>query len=120
MSNGGKPRAARVCQLAAVPNDGTHVVSIELAGRRHPVILLRRGGIVLAYVNRCPHMGLSLNWLPNQFLDASGELLLCANHGALFRIENGLCVVGPCRGQSLLPLVVRVGPDGWIELALAD
>ncbi|MEE8263379.1 MAG: Rieske (2Fe-2S) protein, partial [Gammaproteobacteria bacterium] len=40
-------------------------------------------------------------WVPDQFLDETGNLLQCATHGALFRIEDGFCVAGPCTGASL-------------------
>jgi len=81
----------------------------------HPVvgsiILVRKNGQAHAYRNRCPHTGAPLDWQPGRFLDPSGEHLLCALHGALFRIEDGACLAGPCRGEGLapLPLVERGG-----------
>lgn len=59
-----------------------------------------------AYRNRCPHTGAPLNWQPNQFLNYENDMIQCALHGALFRIEDGRCLHGPCMGQSLehLPL----------------
>jgi nitrite reductase/ring-hydroxylating ferredoxin subunit len=59
-----------------------------------------REGILL-YVNSCPHLGVPLDWLPGQFLTTDGTRILCATHGAEFRIVDGLCVHGPCRGESL-------------------
>lgn len=59
-----------------------------------------RNNITL-YLNRCPHVGLPLNWVPDDFLDADAELIQCKSHGALFRLEDGHCVAGPCVGQSL-------------------
>ncbi len=75
------------------------------------LILLRRGEGVLAYRNRCPHTGINLEWLPDQFLDHSGRYLQCATHGALFRPEDGYCLRGPCAGDALeaLPVVVKEG-----------
>ncbi|MBE7373756.1 Rieske (2Fe-2S) protein [Pseudomonas lopnurensis] len=68
------------------------------------VIAIRRDGRLYLYENRCPHRGVPLEWLPDRFLDASGSLLQCATHGALFLIESGECVAGPCAGQALRPL----------------
>lgn len=65
-------------------------------------------GQLHAYVNSCPHTGVPLNWLPDQFLDYSGELIQCALHGAQFRPGDGYCVWGPCQGQSLKSLPVRL------------
>ena len=68
------------------------------------VFIIRQGEQVHAYYNRCPHTGAPLNWLPDQFLDTSGSYIQCSGHDALFRIDNGLCVFGPCAGQSLTPV----------------
>ncbi|EHY75968.1 Rieske family iron-sulfur cluster-binding protein [Stutzerimonas stutzeri ATCC 14405 = CCUG 16156] len=68
------------------------------------VIAVRREGRPYLYENRCPHRGVALEWLADQFLDDSGSLLQCATHGALFLIESGECVAGPCAGQTLRQL----------------
>ncbi|EXF43532.1 Rieske family iron-sulfur cluster-binding protein [Pseudomonas sp. BAY1663] len=68
------------------------------------LIAVRREGRVYLYRNRCPHRGVPLEWQADRFLDESGSMLQCATHGALFLIESGECVVGPCAGQFLQPL----------------
>jgi len=75
------------------------------------LIVLRAEGMLHVYVNRCPHRGTELDWLPGRFLDPSGKYLHCATHGALFRPDTGECVAGPCRGQALaaVPFTVRDG-----------
>jgi len=70
--------------------------------------VVRRGGNVHAYVNHCPHAGYPLNWSPDAFLAPDAPLILCAMHGALFEIETGLCIAGPCDGLRLRALAVRV------------
>jgi nitrite reductase/ring-hydroxylating ferredoxin subunit len=70
--------------------------------------VVRRGGNVHAYVNHCPHAGFPLNWSPDAFLAPDAPLILCAMHGALFEIETGLCLSGPCDGLRLHALAVRV------------
>ena len=70
--------------------------------------VVRRGGNVHAYVNQCPHAGYPLNWSPDAFLAPDAPLILCAMHGALFEIETGLCLAGPCDGLRLRTLAVRV------------
>lgn len=78
---------------------------------------VRKDGQLYAYRNRCPHRGIPLEWLPDQFLDASASLIQCATHGALFLIESGECVAGPCAGQSLQELAIREDEQGiWVEL----
>jgi nitrite reductase/ring-hydroxylating ferredoxin subunit len=66
-----------------------------------PIFAVHRFGELFVYHNRCPHLGIELEWLADQFLDSEGELIQCATHGALFTIESGLCVAGPCTGEAL-------------------
>lgn len=80
------------------------------------ILLVRRHGQVHAYENRCPHRGIPLEWVPDQFLDHSGSLIQCAAHGALFLIESGECVTGPCVGEALEPVTVLEDSDGiWLQ-----
>jgi len=53
------------------------------------------------YENKCPHLGIDLEFLPDQFLDADNALIICSTHGALFEIQTGYCVSGPCQGEHL-------------------
>ena len=75
----------------------------------------RSGATVRAYVNHCPHAGFPLNWQPDGFLASEAPLILCVMHGALFEIETGRCVSGPCAGQALRALPVRVA-QGYVVL----
>jgi len=61
-----------------------------------------------AYENQCPHTGVNLNWQPNQFFDIDNKFLQCSTHGALFRINNGYCVQGPCAGAHLIPIPLKI------------
>jgi nitrite reductase/ring-hydroxylating ferredoxin subunit len=69
---------------------------------------IRRGARVLVYVNSCPHIGLPLEPVPDRFLDRKREMIVCAAHGARFRIEDGECVSGPCIGDVLEAVEVRI------------
>jgi nitrite reductase/ring-hydroxylating ferredoxin subunit len=68
-------------------------------------------GEIYIYVNSCPHLGVELEWVADQFLDSEGQLIQCSTHGALFTIESGECVTGPCLGQSLraIPFSIERG-----------
>ena len=85
------------------PRDGRHVRGLLVAtpdGAR-------------AFQNVCPHVPIPLDRDGEPLLTADGLFLVCRNHGALFTPEDGLCVAGPCQGESLVPLrVVRSGA-GW-------
>jgi nitrite reductase/ring-hydroxylating ferredoxin subunit len=87
----------RLCALADIADN-------DARGFRTPkgeVIVARQGLAVYGYLNRCPHIGIGLNFQPDVFMDLTQRYLLCANHGALFRVEDGFCLRGPCHGQSL-------------------
>ncbi len=70
--------------------------------------LVRVGEEVHAYVNRCAHQSLPLNYLPDRFLTHDGSMILCTAHGAIFEKSTGYCVSGPCAGRSLVRIAVRV------------
>ena len=63
--------------------------------------VVRRGNAVFAYQNYCMHVGHPLNWKPDSFLTRDQTKIICASHGAIYEIDSGLCVGGPCRGKSL-------------------
>jgi len=72
------------------------------------LFVVRRYGKFYAYKNHCPHTGVTLNWQADQFLDINSQYIQCSTHGALFRIDDGLCEWGPCLGKNLQPLNIRV------------
>jgi len=70
-------------------------------GTASSVFAVRRGNNAYVYRNRCPHAGTPLNWMPDRFLTRDQSQIICTTHGALFEIDSGLCVAGPCGGQYL-------------------
>ena len=65
------------------------------------VFAVKKDGQIYVYVNACPHIGIPLEFQPDEFLDMEKRFIQCANHGALFEIETGDCIAGPCAGQAL-------------------
>jgi nitrite reductase/ring-hydroxylating ferredoxin subunit len=78
--------------------------------------VVRRGAEAQGYVDRCPHAGLPLAQQLDAYLTPDGDLIACSWHGALFDIDSGACVGGPCVGASLTPWPVTV-VDGWLRTA---
>jgi len=76
--------------------------------------VVRHDDGISAYANICPHARHPLDMLPDEFLARNGSMIRCSSHGALFKPENGECVVGPCVGASLLSLDVRVDDGGAV------
>ena len=65
------------------------------------VFAVRQGLECFVYANKCPHMGIELHWMEDQFLDQEQQFIQCSTHGALFAIEDGECIEGPCKGKTL-------------------
>ena len=76
----------------AVPFD------VVYAGQTCRAFAVRYKGLPHAYLNRCTHVAMELDWQPNQFFDATGQWLVCASHGAAYVPDTGACAGGPCRG----------------------
>jgi nitrite reductase/ring-hydroxylating ferredoxin subunit len=95
-------------QLAELPAEGLSEVELPVAGELQSILLRRTGERVQAWLNICPHAGRRMDYAPGKFLLDQGRLV-CAAHGASFELEQGVCVAGPCRGASLVPLEVVVG-----------
>lgn len=88
----------KLCAVNDIPEGGSKGFDI---GDGHSCFAVRHDDQIYVYRNRCPHLGVELEWVEDQFLDADGALIQCATHGALFLIDNGHCVGGPCLGESL-------------------
>jgi nitrite reductase/ring-hydroxylating ferredoxin subunit len=94
-------------QLAGLPPEGLSERELMVDGELQSLILRRHGEHLQAWLNICPHAGRRLDWAPGKFLVDQGRLV-CAAHGASFELEQGLCVAGPCKGASLVPVAVVV------------
>ena len=92
--------------------------SKEVKAGNEQFFLVRKDDQLYLYRNICPHLGTPLNWEEDKFLDPDGALIQCSTHGALFRIEDGFCLAGPCMGAHLLavPFVVV---DGMVMIESA-
>jgi nitrite reductase/ring-hydroxylating ferredoxin subunit len=71
-------------------------------------LLVNFEGRHFAYINRCPHTGITLDWVNNQFFSSDERYLMCATHGAVFEPPTGECIWGPCVGLSLQSVPVEI------------
>jgi nitrite reductase/ring-hydroxylating ferredoxin subunit len=102
------PAGVVLCRLDDLADPGARNFVLEIGDRRFHGFVVRRGGRVHGYVDRCPHMGLPLAQQLDRYLTPAGALIACSWHGALFRIEDGACLGGPCVGAALDPWPVTV------------
>jgi nitrite reductase/ring-hydroxylating ferredoxin subunit len=99
----------RLCNAEALQDGGLGLrFEVVAGGSRCPAFAIRHGGRVHAYLNRCAHVPMELDWIAGRFLDTEEGVLVCSTHGALYEPETGRCVGGPCSGRGgLRPLQVH-------------
>ena len=108
---------ARVlCSLAELEETGSRGFAVGEGDWPLRGFLVKTATGVAAFVNYCPHAGHPLNFRPHKFLTSDRNLILCSSHGALFERDKGLCIAGPCAGQSLTSVPVEV-TNGYVLLA---
>ena len=100
--------ARLICASAELADSGRGVrFEVEYYGEPAPAFAIRYKGAVHAYLNRCAHVAMELDWQEGVFFDADGRDLLCSTHGATYDAATGRCVGGPCVGGRLLKLYVE-------------
>ena len=101
--------------LARLPDGEVCEVDGVVDGDAESILLHRDGDTVRAWLNICPHAGRRLDWSPGKFLRSKDGGLVCAAHGATFELAAGVCIAGPCRGESLRAVVVEVRDEAvWL------
>jgi nitrite reductase/ring-hydroxylating ferredoxin subunit len=111
----GAKRRTVLCPLAEIPDGRSKGFSLGEGATQRELFVVRTNGRVYAYENSCPHTGAPLDWTPDQFLTVDCDFIQCATHGALFRIETGECLDGPCLGEWLRAVRVVI-EDGVVVL----
>lgn len=108
----------RLCSIAEVAEGQARGFAVP--GLRRKVVVVRKSGRVFGYLDSCPHYegGTPMAWRTDRYLNGEGTHLACHSHGALFDVETGECVLGPCLGQSLTRVPLRVSALGEVELQL--
>lgn len=88
-----------ICASRALVDSGDGVrFEVPWGEETVPAFAVRYDGQVHAYLNRCAHMPMELDWKPGRFFDAEGLLLVCSTHGAMYAPDTGACLGGPCTG----------------------
>lgn len=93
-----------LCNSQYLTNGGLAVpFDVVFAGQTSRAFAIRFQGRAYAYLNRCTHVAMEMDYQPNHFFDDSGQWLICATHGATYRPDTGQCSGGPCKG-GLTPI----------------
>jgi nitrite reductase/ring-hydroxylating ferredoxin subunit len=98
-----------IARVGEVKPGQTKKFVLSLDGREVECFLLNHGGQLFAYVNRCRHVPMTMDWVDNQFLTEDGRYILCATHGAAYEPDTGECIFGPPCGKVLdrVPLTLE-------------
>jgi nitrite reductase/ring-hydroxylating ferredoxin subunit len=92
-------QAIPLCNSQDLQDSGLAVpFDVVYAGQTCRAFAVRFEGQVQAYLNRCTHVAMEMDFQPDRFFDTEGRWLLCATHGATYAPQTGECVGGPCRG----------------------
>ena len=104
-----------LCRSGDLVNAGPAMpFDVVFGGQTCRAFAIRFQGQVQAYLNRCAHVAMDMDWQPNRFFDSSGRWLVCATHGATYAPDTGACAGGPCRGGLIrVDLVEQGGVVHW-------
>jgi nitrite reductase/ring-hydroxylating ferredoxin subunit len=109
-----------ICPSAELSDGGPGVrFTVNRHGIEQPAFAVRFQGLVFAYLNRCAHIAVELDWQRNEFFDDSKVYLICATHGALYSPADGRCLGGRCNGRGLTPVAVEER-DGAVYLTPSE
>lgn len=96
-----------ICQSSELEEGGKGIrFPVTVGGEDGTGFVVRYDGKVYAYLNRCAHVPIELDWNEGDFFESGGLYLMCSTHGALYMPETGHCAGGPCRGGRLRPITV--------------
>jgi nitrite reductase/ring-hydroxylating ferredoxin subunit len=93
------PQRIALCNSEVLVNSGEAApFDVVYCGQTCLGFAIRYDGTVYAYLNRCSHVPMEMDYQPNRFFDLTGHWLICATHGATYSPKTGACRGGPCRG----------------------
>ena len=108
-------RERLICGSDVLAGSGAGVrFEVQRGDETVPAFIVRYDGQVHAYINRCTHMRMELDWKLGRFFDDEGLHLVCSMHGAVYAPDTGECRGGPCAG-ALAQLEVEER-DGCVYL----
>jgi nitrite reductase/ring-hydroxylating ferredoxin subunit len=106
----------RLLHLDDLPDGASRGFDPQRIGQ-DTVLAVRRGRRLFAYADACPHHGTPMAWRKDAYLNAAGDRIVCAAHGAQFEIDTGRCTLGPCLGDALTPVQLTIHDNGEVHIA---
>ena len=106
-----------LCKTDDISDPGSKSFEVKQGRKKIDLFIVHKDGVFNAYINSCPHTGVNLDWQEDQFLDMDNMFIQCSTHDALFEINTGDCIAGPCIGDKL-DAVELIIEDGQISVQL--
>ena len=100
-----------LCKTTDIEDPGSKSFEVKIHRKTQAIFVVHKEGEFFAYYNKCQHTGASLEWQEDQFLDLDKALIQCTTHDALFMIDTGECIAGPCVGDLLQTLALTIKDD---------
>lgn len=115
-----------ICKTEEVIEGGKGIrFPVSVAGDEATGFVVRFDGQAHAYLNRCAHVPIELDWAQGEFFEGSGLYIMCSTHGAIYVPETGYCTGGPCRGAKLRKINIQEKenaifwmPDDYIQMPI--
>jgi nitrite reductase/ring-hydroxylating ferredoxin subunit len=103
------PGAVVIARVGDLHPGETKKFFLSVNGHEEECFVVNHRGTLYAYVNRCSHIPMTMDWIDNQFMTEDKEFIQCATHGACYQPDTGECVAGPPCGKFLtrVPLATR-------------
>jgi nitrite reductase/ring-hydroxylating ferredoxin subunit len=105
-----------VCRVGELAPGETKKFLIEVEGRDEECFLVNYQGALHAWVNRCLHVPMTMDWVENRFFTQDKRYLQCATHGAWYEPDSGECIAGPPCGKYLIRVPIEIRGDTVIAL----
>lgn len=100
-----------ICRLGDLDVPGSRGFTVSCGDIQQEIFLVRTTAGVYGYLNSCPHTGAPLDWVPDRFLSQDLSHIQCSTHAALFNVDDGECIAGPCSGDALTPVPLAIDAD---------
>jgi len=100
-------------KIKNISADIWHEFSIQLDAKLISIMLIYTRGRYRAFKNSCPHQGRRMDYSLGKFLLTPEGNIVCPAHGAEFNSDSGLCVNGPCLGESLQEVQIETN-EGFV------
>lgn len=105
-----------LCKISDLDKFSSKGLSVKIKRKTHDIFIVKQDDDFFAYYNECPHRLAQLEWNADDFLTADKQHIICAMHGALFTLSDGSCVSGPCSGESLRQIPIKIdGEDIFLD-----